>query len=152
MFDRVLQFFTQPEAPGPKDAAELELAVAALMVEAARMDSDFTAPEQKIIERLLATRFKLGADEVRRLIEQATEAVRHSAQLFPFTREVVQRMPPQERVRLIEVLWKVVFANGVLDPLEDMLVRRIAGLIHVEDRDRAEARWRALAGLKASKP
>jgi len=69
----------------------------------------------------------------------------------------VESMDAEERVGLIEMLWKVAYADGVLDPHEDMLVRRIAGLIYVPDRDRGVARRRALeklaaAGISVPKP
>ena len=53
--------------------------------------------------------------------------------------------------QIIEMLWKVVYADGVLDPYEDMLLRRIAGLIYVPDRERGMARQRALAHIAAAK-
>jgi uncharacterized tellurite resistance protein B-like protein len=53
-------------------------------------------------------------------------------------------MDPAERIQLIEMLWEVVYADGVLDSEEDALIRRIAGLIYVEDRDRVLARKRVL--------
>ncbi len=80
-----------------------------------------------------------------RLLEDAREMVTRSTQLFPFTSLAVKRLDEAERVRLIEMLWHVAYADGVLDPQEDMLVRRIAGLIHVSDRARGEAKLRALA-------
>jgi len=61
-------------------------------------------------------------------------------------------MSPQDRVQLIEMLWKVAYSDGVLDPHEDMLLRQIAGLIHVSDQDRGSARKRALDRLAAMKP
>jgi uncharacterized tellurite resistance protein B-like protein len=152
MLDRVLDFFTGRGAPStPKGDDDFELAVAALLIEAARMDDDFDAAERATIERLLTEKFHLAPDEAHRLVEDATEAVRRSTQLFPFTREIVRRMSPEARVHILEMMWKVAYSDGVLDPHEDMLLRRIAGLIHVPDRDRAEARQRALEKLKALK-
>jgi uncharacterized tellurite resistance protein B-like protein len=75
-----------------------------------------------------------------------------SAQYFPFTREICTRFSREERVEVIEMLWTVAYADGVLDPEEDMLIRQIAGLIHVPDRERMLARQRALAKLAAAKP
>jgi uncharacterized tellurite resistance protein B-like protein len=54
-------------------------------------------------------------------------------------------MTPEDRIHLIEMLWDVAYADGVLDPEEDLLIRRIAGLIYVGDRDRVLARQRVLA-------
>ncbi|MBS0281793.1 MAG: TerB family tellurite resistance protein, partial [Proteobacteria bacterium] len=58
---------------------------------------------------------------------------------------------PAERIQLIEMLWEVAYADGVLDPEEDLLIRRIAGLIAVEDRERVLARQRVAArmGIKS---
>jgi len=57
-------------------------------------------------------------------------------------------MTPQERIDLIEMLWEVAYADGVLDPEEDHLIRRIGKLVYVEDRERVHARQRVLARIK----
>jgi uncharacterized tellurite resistance protein B-like protein len=56
-------------------------------------------------------------------------------------------MDPEERIRLIEMLWEVAYADGVLDAEEDLLLRRVAGLIYVSDQDRVAARQRVLRRL-----
>jgi uncharacterized tellurite resistance protein B-like protein len=158
LIDRVLDFVTGRQPPAATSFDErLEIAVAALMVEAARMDNTFDDAERRTIERLLAVKFHLAPDEAHRLVVQAEEAVRKSTQYFSFTHRVLESMDAEERVGLIEMLWKVAYADGVLDPHEDMLVRRIAGLIYVPDRDRGLARRRALeklaaAGISVPKP
>ncbi|MGD9538937.1 MAG: TerB family tellurite resistance protein [Alphaproteobacteria bacterium] len=150
MIKRVLDFLTGQEEPAAEAGpGELELAVAALLVEAARMDQSFDAAERATIERLLAQKFHLAPQEVARLIEAAERSVERSAQLFPFTREICRRMSPEGQVRFVEMLWKVAYADGELDPHEDMLVRRVAGLINVSDRERQLARRRALEKLAA---
>ena len=58
----------------------------------------------------------------------------------------------EERGQILEMMWQVVYADGVLDPHEDALLRRIAGLIHVSDQERGLARQRALAKLKNTGP
>jgi uncharacterized tellurite resistance protein B-like protein len=153
MIDRVLALLSGREAPAlDKGADEFELAVAALLIEAARMDESFAEAERATIERLLAARFGLQPDAVRALVEEADRLVRDSAQLFPFTRQVCKRMRPEERVGILEMMWEVAYADGVLDPHEDMLLRRVAGLIHVTDKERAAARRRAVERLAAARP
>jgi uncharacterized tellurite resistance protein B-like protein len=148
MFQRILQFLTDgqtaPEADRPQ---EIEDAVAALMIEAARMDDEFDAAERSTIERLLRERFHLGADEVQKLVAEAERAVARSAQLFPFTQKVLDGLSVEARADVLEMLWKVAYADGVLDPHEDMLLRRVAGLVHVPDRERGLARQSALRKL-----
>jgi uncharacterized tellurite resistance protein B-like protein len=149
MIKRVRDFLTgraAPEAAAGPD--ELQLAVAALLIEAARMDDDFNTEERAAIERILAERYHLPAAEMRALVAAAEEAVRGSTQFFPFTRQIVKQISHEDRAHILEMMWEVAYADGVLDPHEDMLLRRIAGLIHVSDRERGEARQRALAKLK----
>jgi len=152
MIDRVLDFLTGRAPPAlAAGADELPLAVAALLIEAARMDDDFDDAERAAIERLLAERFELTPAAVQTLVEAAERAVRHSTQFFPFTQQICKQIEPQARVRIIEMLWEVAYADGSLDPQEDMLLRRIAGLIYVPDGERGMARLRALEKLAAAK-
>jgi uncharacterized tellurite resistance protein B-like protein len=152
MIQRVLEFLTGRAPPVLNEGADdLALAVTALLIEAARMDDGFDGEERATIERLLAERFDLAPTAVRALVEEAEAAVRHSTQFFPFTQEICKRLEPEARVKIIEMLWEVAYADGVHDPQEDMLVRRIAGLIYVPDGERGAARKRALAKLAAAK-
>ncbi|HSE75177.1 MAG TPA: TerB family tellurite resistance protein [Dongiaceae bacterium] len=153
MIDRVLDFLTGRTALDPAARTdELELAVAALLIEAARMDDTFDAPERAMIERLLAERFDLSPDAVGALVNAAESAVAQSTQFFPFTQQIVKHIDPEDRVQIVEMMWEVAYADGTLDPQEDALLRRIAGLIHVSDQERGLARQRALEKLRARKP
>jgi len=153
IIDRLLDLLTARETNPPATSEEdLKVAVAALLIEAARMDARFDLAERSVIERLLAERFDLAPEAVAALVETAEKVVAHTAQYFPFTQQICKNMSPQDRVQLIEMLWKVAYSDGVLDPHEDMLLRQIAGLIHVSDQDRGSARKRALDRLAAMKP
>jgi uncharacterized tellurite resistance protein B-like protein len=101
---------------------------------------------------LLAQRFDLEPQAVKSLVEATERIVERSTQYYSFTRRINDRLTEEERAQIIEMMWKVAYSDGVLDPHEDMLLRRIAGLIHVADRDRGLARQRALEnlGLKAN--
>ena len=123
------------------------MAVAALLVEAAQVDERLDARERAVIDRLLERRFGLAPREADGL-EQAAEArVERSAQLFGFVSTINQRLPHARRIELVEMLWEVAYADGVVDPLEDALLRQIGGLIDVEDHERGEARLRVMARL-----
>ncbi|WP_119392619.1 TerB family tellurite resistance protein [Taklimakanibacter lacteus] len=151
MIDRLIDFLSGRDAPVLADRKDdLAHAVAALLVEAARMDDNFDGAERTTIERLLADRFDLKPQAVKSLVEAAEQAVQRSTQYYSFTRQINDRLSEEEKVRIIEMLWKVAYSDGVLDPHEDMLLRRIAGLIHVTDLDRGLARKRALAKLGLS--
>lgn len=129
----------------PED--DLHLAAAALLVEAASLDDDFTENERKTIAALLESQFDLDSDDVEALIGRASSAVADSAQLYGFTRILKDRLRPDERVRIIEMLWEVACADGEVHSYESGLVRRVAGLLFVPDKESGEARQRVLARL-----
>lgn len=134
-----------------RDSSRLQIAVAALMVQAATMDDTFDAAERAAIERLLATRFDLAPDAVRILLAAAEDATERSTQLYSFVRVVVEQLSPGERVKIVEMMWEVAYADGVLDPDEDALLRRVAGLLYVSDYERGAARKRVLDRIDSAK-
>jgi uncharacterized tellurite resistance protein B-like protein len=129
------------------DDGDLRLAVAALLVEAARMDDRFEASERQVIVDLLCRRFGLTAEEAHSSLATAEGAVEKSTQLFRFTQTIADRLDRADRSRIIEMLWEVAYADGALSPQEDALIRRIAGLVYVDDADRMAARRRVLERL-----
>ena len=150
MIGDLLEFFGGAKAtrsPGGREEEALRVAAAALLVDAAAVDDQFDAVERAAIERVLAARFGLAAEEARRLHAEGRRRREASPQLFGFTRTVNERLSMEERVGLIEMLWEVVLADGELDPLEDTLLRRVGGLLDVPDRERGLARRRVLERL-----
>jgi uncharacterized tellurite resistance protein B-like protein len=133
------------DTPAPQPTHDLRLSVAVLLLEAARQDDTFDAHERAMIEQLLTKRFDLSHEECAALMAAAAARASQMVQLHGHTSQVAAEMPPDERIHLIEMLWDVAYADGVLDPEEDLLIRRIAGLIYVSDRDRVLARQRVLA-------
>jgi len=142
MFAALKRLLDTPAAPPAQD---LRLSVAVLLLEAARQDDTFDAHERQVIEQLLTSRFDLSHEECAALITAASARANQMVQLHGHTSQVAAEMTPQDRIHLIEMLWDVAYADGVLDPEEDLLIRRIAGLIYVSDRDRVLARQRVLA-------
>ncbi len=128
-------------------ADDTRVAAVALLVEAAVMDGEFDPAERRTIARILEDRFGLEGAEVEDLIAAGEDAVERSHQLFAFTRVVKQGFDFDERIRMIEMLWEVAYADGELHDYEASLVRRVAGLIHVADRDSGQVRKRVLARL-----
>src|SRR5690606_30109925 len=116
MITRLFDFLTGRDAPRTDDNEDgLSLAVAALLVEAARMDETFDETERATIGHLLAAKFDLDAAAVDELIQAAEREVKHSAHYFPFTRKINQQLSEEAKTRIVEMLWQVVYADGVLD-------------------------------------
>ncbi len=137
-------------SPQGEGRDELQVAVAALLVEAATMDSDFDADERATIARLLRARFGLEERDAQELVALAETHIADAAELYGFTRIVKDRFSHDERVEMMQMLWEVAYADGELHDYEANLMRRIAGLIFVSDRESGEARKRALAHLGLS--
>ena len=148
MFNQILSLLSGESQARPD---QLPVAVAALMVHAATMDDTFDEAERRTIERLLGERFKLEQDAVQALLAAAEKRAEESNQLYAFTRLAVERLDEPGRVKLIEMLWEVAYADDVLDPDEDTLLRRVAGLLYVSDHDRGEARKRVLRRICLAK-
>jgi len=130
--------------PDPDLDDERRAVTAALLVQAALMDGEFAPSEREAVAGLLTSEFDLTPDEVETLISEAEAAVLQSSQLFGFTRTADRHLDHDERLHLMEMLWSVVYADGVVHDYESNLMRRIAGLLHVTDRDSAYARQRAV--------
>lgn len=155
MLNRIRALFAEPEASqtaSRRDIDEKHLAAAALLVEAARMDSHFDDAEAAAIERLLGDRFQLTADEVATLIKEAKDSQAETNQLVHFTQTVKDRFDHDERIEMIEMLWEVAYADGELHDYEANLLRRIGGLLYVSDRERGDARKRVIDRLGLEAP
>jgi uncharacterized tellurite resistance protein B-like protein len=148
MIDQLLRLFQGAGAKGAPTVEEPHLAVAVLLVEAGLMHGNFSAEERAMTARLLSRRFALPPDEVDELIERAETRARDSAQYFPFTNSLNTNMSIEDKIEVVEMLWRIAYADGNLDAFEDQLIRQVAGLLHVPDRDRMNARKRVLDGLE----
>ncbi len=131
----------------------LALAAAALLVEAAATDGEIDDKERALILTICAEQFSLERTEAERLLSDAEAEIAKGGDLHPYTQLIKNRFEEAERIKIIEMLWQVVYSDGVLHDYEANLLRRIGGLIYVSDRARGEARKRVMAKMGiASKP
>ena len=91
--------------------------------------------------------FDLSVDEIKSLITSAEITAKTRVELHTITKVVCDNFSPDERVRMVEKLWEVVYADGNLDDFEANMMRRVAGLLFVSDRESGEARKRAIKSL-----
>lgn len=147
MFDKIKSLLKQGglrEDAGQR-FAERDIAAAALMIEAAATDGDYGTAEHAALQALIERKMTLSPDQANALLDQARLRQREAVEIFKFTDAAKRAMTEEERGALVEMLWEVVYADGVLDEFEDRLIRSVAALLHVPDRVRAEARQRVLA-------
>ena len=91
---------------------EITLAAAALLVEAAAMDGTFGTVERRTISGLLSGHFGLDEAETEDAVQAGAEAAHDSSQIYAFTKVIKDRFAHDERIRMIEMLWEVVYADG----------------------------------------
>ena len=148
MLDRIKAILRdQPVAADTGGFDQLQIAVAVLLIEAARMDNEFDADERAAIAQLLQRRFELETADAEKLLARAEEKAEGSVEFYTFTRTVKDAFEHEDRVEFMQMLWEVAYADGVLHDHEANLMRRVTGLMHVTDRESGEARKRALRQL-----
>ncbi len=147
MLNKIKSMLTSSPAAEAKPKRSLELAAGALLVEAAVMDGTFDDAELKVISDLLCQRFSLNTDEAAELIDDAKKVVEGSVEIYGFARTIKDSMDHDQRVEIIEMLWRVVLADGAVDDYESNLIRRVSGLIYVSDRESGDARKRVLENI-----
>ena len=147
MFADFLKRLTQPE-PAQLPDADARLALTALLVRIARTDDDYAKSEIARIDRIIATRYGLAPTDVAELRSQAEILESEAPDTVRFTRAIKEAVPYVDREGVIEALWDVVLADGVRDHEEDILLRLVANLLGVNDRDSNLARQRVQARLK----
>ena len=108
--------------------------IAALLVHAAKIDNQYTNTEKKIIKQALINLNLVKLDEVDKLIETAEEKENESNQIIEFTKEI-KKNSMEFRLKIIEILWKIVYSDEKNDNFESNLIRRVCGLLYVSDKD-----------------
>lgn len=121
-----------------------KLAAAALMVEVAVQDGEFDDVERNAIERTLIHKLDLLPEDATELLNQAIDKQSQSIQILSFTKEIKNHFDDAGRAQIMEMLWTVVFADGEEDNYESNLMRRIAGLLYISDRQSGEIRKKVM--------
>jgi uncharacterized tellurite resistance protein B-like protein len=114
----------------------LELAIAALLLELSRADFSESVAEKEAISQLLQKRFKTSVEATDKLMADAARRADRAVSLHEFTHRMNRELPEADKLGIVEMLWQVSNADGHIDKHEEQLVQRIAGLLHISDRDR----------------
>lgn len=110
---------------------ETDIASAVLLVEIARADQRQAPEEMRTVEHLLQTRFELTPGERAALLERAHSHADEAVSLQGYTRTLTEALSETERGDIIGMLWEVAYADGQIDPHEELLLRRVADLLYV---------------------
>lgn len=142
MFRDFLTRLSQPQ-PDPLTEDDARLALTALLVRIARSDNDYASAEVTRIDRITARRYGLSPFEAAALRGRAEVLEAQAPDTVRFTRAIKEAVAHEDRRAVVEAAWSVVLADGQRSGEEDALMRLVANLLGVNDRDSALARQKA---------
>jgi len=137
-------------AEPPQDAEHrLRLAAAVLLVEVMRADPGIDAAAQDVVLAALREKFALRQDEADRLVELAHQASREATDYFAFTSKINDSFGMEQKIRMVEYMWQVAYADGTLSAHENHVMRRLSDLLYIPHGAYVNAKQRArlAAGL-----
>jgi uncharacterized tellurite resistance protein B-like protein len=139
-----------PASPADEEHA-LQLATAVLLVEVMRAEPGIQPAEREAVLAALRRKFTLSAGELASLMEIAEEKAREANDFFAFTSTLNERFSHEQKVRIVEFMWQVAFADGALDENENHVISKVAGLLHVTHGEYIAAKLHAkqASGLSA---
>src|SRR6201747_1098444 len=154
MLDGLRQFIADIVSPNGHDGRDFDdtgyrLAATALLVHVISIDGDPSEAEKRKLHSLIESRFGLDPGTADKLIASATLVEGEAVDLYHFTSVIMRSVNEEGRLRIVEMMWELVYADGQVSEFEDNVVWRAADLLAVSSRDRVELKHRIAA---ASQP
>lgn len=147
MVSTIKQFFEKYIKPSPENSDKvtehsLQLATAALLIEMMRADAKVSEDERRTITKSIQSKFKLTEEETNALLQLAEEEIWKSTGYYEFTSLINKGFNYEQKLKVVEHMWEVAFADSELDKYEEHMVRKIADLIYVSHKDFIETKLR----------
>lgn len=118
-----------------KEDYNVNLTCASLIIEVALADKDFDVTEINLLKIILKDSYDISPEKIDSLIENAESTVENNTSLYSYTREINDSLNYEQKIDLLDGLWKISYADGTLDKFEEHLVRKISDLIHISHGD-----------------
>ena len=121
--------------------------VAALLVHAAKIDNNYTEVEKEMIKKTIIDMGISNSNDVEKILINAEKKEKESNQIVEFTREI-KKNSIEFRLKIIEILWKIVYSDGTNDTYETNLIRRVCGLLYISDKDSGIVKLKVKSSIK----
>ena len=149
MFDLIKNFFGKREADNSglkeKDVSQrIQVATCALLLEVAHSDREFSDIERDNIINILKRDFHLSDEYATELMAISNRALKESIDLWQFTHLINENYSREEKIKVIEMVWKIIYADGKLDKYEDHLVHKLSNLLRLTHKQLIEAKMKIL--------
>jgi uncharacterized tellurite resistance protein B-like protein len=157
MLPAIRNFFDQfiasrPDETAPARADRARLAAAALLVEVMRSDASFSGEERAAVLEAVRRKFGLDPEAARQLVELAEAEARDAHDTYQFTSKINAGFSAEQKLGLVEELWRVAWSDATLHRHEEHLIRRVADLLHVPHRAFIRAKLRADPAIVKPEP
>jgi uncharacterized tellurite resistance protein B-like protein len=154
MLDGLRQFIADVVAPNSQarslDEAGYRLAATALLIHVVSLEGEPTEAEARKLHSLIESHFALDHGSADRLIAAATRVEGEAVDLYHFTSVIMREVDETGRLRIVEMMWELVYADGEVSEFEDNVVWRAADLLGISSRDRIELKHRVAAARGVS--
>ena len=135
MFDNLKTFFDKKTDLTKISFDSEKIAVVALLISTAKYDGNFDESERLEIHNLIKNYFSLSSENTDDLFKAAEKIENEANDLQQFTRSLNKLLNEEEKLKIVELIWKIVMADGIIDNYEENLVRRLSGLLYLQDKD-----------------
>ena len=133
MFEKFTSLFEKTNTKEENEFDVIQLAVTSLMITTAKHDGIFDEIEKEEILKLLNNYFKLTDASLNNLFEVSVSMVDNASDIHQFTSKINSSLNDEEKLVIIEMLWKIIIADGRIDDYENALIRKLSGLLYVDD-------------------
>jgi len=116
------------------DSDNKNVLIIALLVHAAKIDEKYTENEREIIKKAIVELNNASQDKAEEFLKNAEKKEQESNQIVEFTKEI-KKYSLEFRIKIIEILWKIIYSDGTSDIYENNLIRRICGLLYISDKE-----------------
>ena len=146
MLNKIKQFFEENISPDNQEDIEhrLKLATGALLIEIMQQDGETKDEEVEAIKHSLKTKFELSGSETNELFVLAHEEAKEAVDLYQFTSLINKHFSVDKKIKVVEYLWVIAYADNHLDAHEEHIVRRVADLLYITHQDFIKAKHRVL--------
>jgi len=149
MIDLIKNMFITPKA-GTREVLsrhDVHIACCALLLEMASIDGEFSEVEKEHIITILKNEYSISDEEAQSLIQTAGEEIKCSIDYWHFTNIINQNCSEEEKIRITETIWKVIYADGKMDGHEDYLVHNLAKCLRLSHKQLIDAKLKAKASM-----
>jgi len=135
MFDKLKSIFDKKIEEESEQFDTVQIAISTLMIQTAVYDGIFDEQEKSKILELIKKHFNFNEDQKLTLFKIAMKINDDSNDMQQFTRVLNDNLSEEEKLNIIEMLWKIIISDGHIDDYENALIRKISGLLYISDRD-----------------